>query len=112
MLGLRSVASFAGNHHVLALFFLLDHIDMASLARVVAGEGHGPGRDLSDGVAAIMSVLPKTAGNDGGSQNDECDHCDCHDGREPDEMFDVFKQFVRLLRARAAQRFCAMLLDT
>jgi len=95
MLGLRSVARFAGNHYVLALFLLLDHVGMASLARIVAGKGHGPGRDFSDGVAAIVSVLTKTARNHGGPQDDECDHCDCHDGREPNEVFDVLEQFMR-----------------
>jgi len=112
MPGLCSVASFAGNHHVLALLFLLDHVDMTSLADIVTSEGYGPGRDLGNGVAAIVPVLAKTAGNDSGSQNDECDHCDRHDDRESDEVFDVLEQFVRLTPGASCATFCAMLLDT
>ena len=95
MLGLGPVAGFAGNPYMLALLFLLDHVGVAGFANIVTSEGHGPGRDLGNGGAAIMSVLAKTARNDGGPQDDECDHCDCHDGRQPNEVFDVLEQFVR-----------------
>ena len=95
MLGLGSVAGFAGDNHMPALLFMIDDVGMAGLAYIVAGEGDGPGRDLSNGSAAIVSVLAKALRNDEGAQGDECDHCDRHDHREPDEMFNVLEQSVR-----------------
>ena len=95
MFGLGAVAGFARNDHMLALFLLLDHVGVANLARIVAGKGHGPGRDFGDGVASIVSILPKTVRNDEGAQRDEGNQCDRYDGREPDEVFDVLEQFMR-----------------
>jgi hypothetical protein len=80
---------------MLALLFLLDHVDMAGLSNIVAGEGHGAGRDLSDGVAAIMPILSKAPRDDEGAHRGECNQCDCHDCREPNQVFNVFEQVVR-----------------
>ena len=44
MLGLSSVAGFAGHNDVLALLLLIDHVRVAGLAGVVAGEGNRAGR--------------------------------------------------------------------
>ena len=71
VLGLGSVAGFTGDDDMLALLFLIDHVGMAGLADIVAGEGCWPGRDLRDGGAAIVSVLAKTVGDDEGAQADE-----------------------------------------
>src|SRR5271165_2461830 len=95
MPGLGSVAGFASDHHVLALLFLLNHVDVASLAHIVTGEGHGSGRDLGNGVTAIVSVLAKTVRDNEGTERDEGNQCNHHDRRKPNEMFNVLKQVVR-----------------
>ncbi len=92
MLGLGSVASFAGDDDVLAELLLIDHVGVAGLADIVTGEGRGAGSDLSDGGAAIVSILAETVGNDEGAQANERDQGDGHDDRKPDEMFDVLEQ--------------------
>ncbi len=92
---LSSVAGFAGDDDMLPELFLIDDVGMAALANVVAGEGHGPGGDFSDGSSPEVSVLAETARDDEGAQADECNQCDCHDSREPDEVFDVLEQGVR-----------------
>ena len=112
VLGLGSVAGLAGDDNVLAQLFLIDHVSMASLANFVAGEGGWPGRDFSNGRAAIMSVLAETVGDNESTQANESNQRDCHDSREPDEMFNILEQGVRRSPgARCAQQ-SAMLLDT
>ena len=112
MLDLRSVAGFARDHHMPALLFLIDHVGMADLARIVARKGDGPTRDLADSSAAIVSILAKTLRDDERTQRDECDQCNRHDCREPDEMFSILKQAVRLRSGRESRNISAMLLDT
>ena len=114
MLGLGSVAGFAWNDHVLALLLLLHNVGVAGLAHVVAGMGDGTGRGLSDGSAAIMTVLAKAARDDGGAQEKECHQSDSHDYGEPNEVFDVLEQVVFLRRAAgvAGAGKCPMLLDS
>src|SRR5579872_1961202 len=95
MFSLCTVARFARNHHMLALFLLLTYVGMAGLANIVAGEGHGPCGDFRNGVATIMPILSKAPRDDQGAQCDECNQCDCHDRREPNQVFNVFEQVVR-----------------
>ena len=104
MFRLSSVAGFARDHDMLALLLLIHDIAVADFANVVAGEGHGPGRDLSNRCAAIVSVLAETGGDDEGAQADERNQCDGHDRHEPDEVFDVFEQVVRRRELRAKLR--------
>ena len=96
MLFLSSVAGFAGDNDVLALLLLIDHVSVAGFAGAMAGKGNRPGGDLRDCGAPIVPILPKTARNDGGAQDDERNQCDRHDNGEPDEMFDVLEQVVFL----------------
>lgn len=72
MTALCPVAGFAGDHHVLALLLLIDDVGMAGLAGIVTGEGNRPSGCLSDGVAAVVSILSKTMGHHGSAQDDEC----------------------------------------
>jgi hypothetical protein len=92
MLGLGSVAGFAGDDDVFALLLLFHHVGMAGLAHVVAGMGYGTGGGFGDGGAAIVSVLAEGARDDGGAQEKECHQSDRHNGGEADEVFDVLKQ--------------------
>ena len=95
MLSLSSMASLTSDDHMFALLFLIHNVAVARLACIVAGEGHWPGRGLSNRSAAIVPILPKAARDDSSAQHDECNHRDRHDGRQPDEVLYVFKQ-VRL----------------
>ena len=72
MLGLRSVASLASNHHVLTQLFLIYHIGMATFAGIVPGKRHRPGRGLSDGCSAIVAILSKAKRHDSSPQNHKC----------------------------------------
>ena len=92
MLGLGSMAGFARYHYMLALLLLLNYVSMAGLANIVAGEGHGAGRDLRYGSAAIMPILPKAAWDYRSTQDDERNYPHCHHYSEPDEVFDVLEQ--------------------
>ena len=114
MLGLSSVAGFAWNDDVFALFFLFHDVGVAGLAHVVAGMSDGTCRGFCDGGAAIMSVLPETARDDRATQKKECHQSDGHNGSEADEVFDVLKQVAFLRRGAgvAGAEKCAMLLDS
>jgi hypothetical protein len=77
---------------MLALLLLINDVGMAGLARVMASEGYGAARCFGDGGAAIVPVLPESAGDNGGAQDDEGNECDCHYSGETDEVFNVFEQ--------------------
>ncbi len=111
---LSTVAGLARNNHMPALLLLIDDVGMACLARIVARKGNGPGCDLRDRCAPIVSVLAKTPGNNSGTQNDEGNHGYCHDGSEANEMFYVLKQFLfpYLASGAAYAQQCVVILDT
>jgi hypothetical protein len=114
MLGLGSVASFAGDDDMLALLLLFHNVRMAGLAHIVAGMGYGAGCGFGDGSAAIVSVLAEAARNDGGAQEKESHQSDRHDYGEADEVFDVLEQvaFLRPGAGVAGAGKCPMLLDS
>ena len=114
VLGLGSVAGFAGDNDVLALLLLIDHVGVAGFAGTMAGEGNRPGRDLGEGGATIVAVLAKTTRHDGGAQHNEGNQRDQHHGGEPHEVFYVLEQVVFLRRAAGATCAAkyAMLLDS
>jgi len=97
---------------MLALFFLVNHIRMASLAYVVASKGNWPGRNLSDSSAAIMPVLPKTARNQCSAQGGEQGHRDRHNHGEPDEVFCVLEQWIIPWQDSARVRGITLSFDT
>ncbi len=92
MLGQCPVARLAGDHHVLALLFLIDDIRMAAFADVVAGKGNGPGSSFRNRGAAVVTVLSKAARYDRLAQDDERNHGYGDDDCKPDEVFNVLKQ--------------------
>jgi len=94
MLGQASMASLAGNHHMLALLLLLDDVGMASFAGIVSGKSNGMGCRLCDSSAAVVAVLPKATRHHRNSQNEE--YCQQHydDNGQPDKMFYVLEQVL------------------
>ena len=94
--GLRAVTVLAWNDGVFPKLFLIDDFGVAGLAYLVSRMGNGAGREFSDGVSAVMTVLAKRARNDRGAQQDEPDQREDHHGGEPDEMFGVFEQSLTL----------------
>jgi hypothetical protein len=63
VLGLRSVARFAIYVRMLALAFLIRHIDMASFAGFVSGKPDGMGGNIANRGGAIVAILAKCFGN-------------------------------------------------
>lgn len=94
MFGLRSVASFAGDHNVLAQLLLIDDLGVAGLTDVVAGMSDGAGSGFGNRVTAIVSVPAETVGHDRGAQQDEGDDGDHHHGGKADQVLGVFEQVV------------------
>ena len=121
MLCQSSVASLARHHDVLALFLQICNVSVANLAGFVASESHGPSGDLRNGRAAVMSVLSKAAGDDGGAQDNERHQRNDHYGGETDEVFRILEHvripasdFGRVLRSkmRNVLGYCVFLLRT
>ena len=73
MFGQRSVAGFAIHMRMLALALQIEDIGMAGLASLVTGKFHRSGRNLANGIAAIVTVLSEALWNDVTS-NHEKDH--------------------------------------
>ena len=63
MLRQRSVAGLAVYMRVLAYLLCICLIGMAGLARLMSGKMNGLGSDFADGIAAVVSVLPKALRN-------------------------------------------------
>ena len=93
MPALCAVAGFARNVGVPVELLLADDVGVARFAGLVTGEGRGAGGDLSDGVAAVMTVLAEAFGNDRAAQDNEQQQRQQHHGGEADEMFDVLEHF-------------------
>ena len=72
VLGQGPVAGLASDNHMLAKFFLVHDLSVATLAGVVPGKRDRPGRDLTDCRASIVAILPKTVRHYSGSQYHEC----------------------------------------
>jgi hypothetical protein len=103
--GLRAVTGFAGDYDMLAQLFLIDHLGVAGLANIVSGVSDRALRDFLDRIGAVMTVLTKRTGHDGGTQDSESNQGDGHDCGEPDQVFDIFEQ-VRFLAPRNGRK-CA-----
>jgi len=85
------MAGFASHHYMFALLFQIHHVGVAGLASLVTGKGNRPGSYLGDGVTAVVSVLPKTARHESGSQDHKCNQSQYDDDREPDQVFSVLE---------------------
>jgi hypothetical protein len=55
-----SVTRLAVDLHVAATPLLLQNVRMAAFADLVAGEIHGSGGNLADGISTVVSILSKT----------------------------------------------------
>jgi len=87
----RPVASLAGHPGVLPGLFFLKNVRVTRLARAMACEGHLLGRDLGNGIAAIMSILTKAAGNKVGTQNREHSNRDQEDRRYSEKVLGILE---------------------
>ncbi len=115
MARLGSMASLAGNDHMLALLFHIDNIGVAGFTNVVASKGHGSRRDFSNGRTTIMTVLAKAVRHDSRTQNDEGYQGNRHNRGEPNEMFYVLEQVFlsfATLQGPICAHNCAMIFDT
>ena len=92
MLGQRSVAGLAGDHHMFALLLLFDDVGMASLANIVAGEGNRTSRRFRNRCSAVVTILAKTFRNNGNAQDQEYRQQYNDHRRQPNEMFYVLEQ--------------------
>ena len=81
MLGLGTMASLAGDSSVFAFGLYLEDICMAGFAGFMPGVDDGQSRHFRNSVAAVMSVFPKTVGDEEGSNAKErqypCTKQDC-----------------------------------
>src|SRR5208337_2249280 len=93
MLGERPVARLACNSLVYAFALYVEDIGVAALANLVAGVGNRERSDLGDCLAAIMSVLSKTARDERGTQHDESDDTYQKDAGHPEEVPRIFESF-------------------
>ena len=91
MFSLRAMTGFAGDVRVPSKLLLIDDVGVTSFADFVTGEGWCPGGDLGDGVAAIVTVLAETLGDDRGAEDDEKEQRQQHHSGETNEMFDVLE---------------------
>ena len=92
--GLGAMTGFAGDHDMSAEFLLIDNVGMAGFADVVPGVTDGAGGSFCDGVSAVVPILSKTMGHDGGAQQDEGDQRDHHHSGQTNQVFRVFEQVM------------------
>ena len=59
----RSMTRLAVHMRVLTLALHIQNVGMAAFACLMAGEFCGTGRDVTNCISAVVTVLPKTAGN-------------------------------------------------
>ena len=89
VLGLRAVASLTADAGVLAFGLLLEDIDVTGFAGLVPGVDDGQRRNLRNGVAAVMPVLPKTVRDEEGSQAEEHQCARPKQDCDAEQMFSV-----------------------
>ena len=82
----RAVAGLAVHVRMLAGIFLLRHIRMAGLARLVAGELHRPRRNLADGRPAIVPILAKALGHNKVAHHQKDQKGEHKEPRKPEKM--------------------------
>jgi hypothetical protein len=104
MFGLGTMAGFAGEHDVLAQFFLLDDVGVADFANVMAGKRNRASGDLADSCSAVMTILPETARNHRGTDGHEEDQRSNHYSGEPNQVFEVFEHRCQRRTAGALRK--------
>ncbi len=91
MLPQRSVAGFAVDSSVLAGFLQLHDIGVTVFAGLMACVSGLASGNLLQGIAAIMTVLPETLGNEVRPKDEKDDNANSEYGCEPEKMLDVLK---------------------
>lgn len=89
--GKGTVACFAIHMRMFAVFLLIEDIGMAALTGVVSGVIHGPGRDFTESVAAVVPVLAETAGNEEFAKNEEQEDAGGEYPQQAKEMLRIFE---------------------
>jgi len=89
VLGLRAMASLAGDSGMFAFGLLLEDIDVAGFTGLVPGVDDGQRRNLRNSVAAVMPIFPKAVRDEKGSKAEKR-QCSCPEqGRDAEQMFSV-----------------------
>jgi len=71
VLGLRAMASLAGDPGMLAFGLFLEDIDVAGFTGLVPGVDHGQRRNLRDRVPPVMPIFPEAVGNEDRSKTEK-----------------------------------------
>ena len=82
MLCQGSMACFAVHVGVLAFALYVQHVAVAGFASLVSSEFHWPGCNLSNGRAAIVSILPEARWNHVVSNDQKNDEGENEESRE------------------------------
>ena len=90
VLGLGAMASLTRDPGMFALGLHLEDIAVAGLTGFVPGVDDGQSRDLRNGVAPVVSIFPKAARDEKGSNAEERHHTRHKQGGDAKQMFSVF----------------------
>ncbi len=93
MLRQRPMARLAGNSLVHALAFHFQDVGVAAVADLMAGVRNRPRCDLLDRIAAVVSVLPKTARDENAAQHQKQNAPHQEDRCQPEEVTRIFEGF-------------------
>jgi hypothetical protein len=85
------MAGFAVHMRMLALALCVGYVTVAGLAGLVSGKLHRSSTDLSDGVAAVVPILPKALGNHVASDHKKDNESEDEQSRETKQMPGIFK---------------------
>ena len=94
----RPMARLAGNSLMHALAFHFEDVGMAALADLMAGIRNRPRCDLLDRIAAVVSVLPKTARDENAAQHQEQNAPHQEDQCQTEEVTCIFEGFHSWIR--------------
>lgn len=100
MLGQGAMARLTIHVGVLAVLFLFENVRVTTLAGLMTGVIDRPGSDFRQGIAAIVSVLPETLGDEETSDNQEQDQAGQKDTCHPEQMPRILED-IHVARTRS-----------
>ena len=95
--GQRPVTTLTGDVCVLALILDLQHVRVAGLTGTVSGVGDRPGFDFTEGIAAVVTVLPETARHQRIAQEHEDDQTRNKEKGHPQQVFRILELHAHCL---------------
>jgi hypothetical protein len=106
VLGLRAMASLAGDSGMFAFGLLREDIDVTGFAGLVPGVDNGQRRNLRNGVAAVMPIFPKAVRDEEDSKAEKRQSARYKQGCDAEQMFGVLHDLNKAISAPvvAAQR--------